>query len=46
LADRILAQIKMSAAKRQEIGALNRTRIVQIYPRQKMADAFRLEFNG
>jgi glycosyltransferase involved in cell wall biosynthesis len=46
LADRILAQIKMSAAKRQEIGALNRTRIVQIYTRPKMADAFRLEFNG
>ena len=46
LADRILAQIKMSAAKRQEIGALNRTRIVQIYTRPKMADAFRLEFRG
>ena len=46
LADRILSQIKMSAAKRQEIGALNRTRIVQIYTRPKMADAFRLEFRG
>ena len=46
LADRILAQIKMSAAKRQEIGALNRTRIVQVYTRPKMADAFRLEFRG
>lgn len=46
LADRILAQIKMSAAKRQELGALNRSRIVQIYTRQKMANAFRLEFNG
>lgn len=46
LADRILAQIKMSAAKRQEIGALNRTRIVQVYTRPKMADAFRFEFRG
>ena len=46
LADRILAQIKISAAKRQEIGALNRTRIVQVYTRPKMADAFRLEFRG
>ena len=44
LADRLLAQIRMSAKQRQEIGALNRARIALIYTRQKMAAAFHQEF--
>ena len=44
LGDRLLALIRKSDQQRTEIGALNRVRITQTYTRQKMAEAFRRQF--